>query len=152
MGTTAFLIVRTGSRTCALPLSAVRETFRTLPAKNFAGLPDYLWGVCRVRGEPVPVADLGRLLGDAAGQPRRLVSLTLPATGRRLAVAVEAVVGVHDVDDGSLVKMPPILASMRADAVSWIGFHDSELLLVLDAARLVPEDAWDACSFPGEDR
>jgi chemotaxis signal transduction protein len=57
---------------------------------------------------------------------------------RRVALAVAQVLGIRTLDSGPL---PPLL---RADALLAIGTLDSELLLVLNSARLIPDEAWEA--------
>jgi hypothetical protein len=40
--------------------------------------------------------------------------------------------------------MPPLVKTAHADAVSAIGALDAELLVVLESARMLPDDAWAA--------
>ena len=136
------LLVRTGRTTCALPLSTVVETMRPLPTSPLAGMPPFVVGGAVIRGEPVPVVDLGALVaGVAAPDPRRFVLLRC---GERLAaLAADAVIGVArlapDASAGASV-----LSGAGSGAVESLGALDGELLLVLRAARLVPEGAWEA--------
>jgi purine-binding chemotaxis protein CheW len=96
-----------------------------------------------IRGVPVPVVDAGALLeaGDSP-KPTRFVSVR---TGQRhVVLAVEEVLGVRDLSAVSLQKFPPLLGEARAGVISAIGALDSALLLVLQAARIVPEAVWGA--------
>jgi purine-binding chemotaxis protein CheW len=43
-----------------------------------------------------------------------------------------------------LADIPPLLGETGADLVSVIGALDAKLLLVLEAARLVPDSVWNA--------
>lgn len=135
------LLIRSALHLCALPLPAVRETVRMLPCLSLPGAPDYVLGLSRVRGRAVAVVDLGRLMGESGGAPRRLVSLR--AGDRSLALAVEDVIGIRPVEAGTFSELPSLLRSCRVESVVSIGEHDQELLLVLDAARLVPAEHWE---------
>lgn len=92
-------------------------------------------------GPPTPVIDAGRLLGlIGLPSPARFVSLRLG--DRTAALAVDAVLDVRSLPAGTVADIPPLLREAGADLVSAIGALDTELLLVLEAARLVPESIW----------
>lgn len=137
------LVVRSSSHLCALPLSAVRETLRPLPCHELPEMPDYVLGLSRIRGQTVPVVDLGRILDGpgANGRAGRFVSLRLG--DRSVALAVEAVIDVLEVEASTLSTLPALLSSSDADIVQSIGHRDQQLLLVLDAGRIVPAQLWD---------
>lgn len=82
--------------------------------------------------------------GDPA-QHRRLI--TLRAGQRQVALAVEEVLGVRQLPPGQ--ALPPLLGEASADLVNAIGSLDSELLLVLRSARLVPDALWPALQSAG---
>jgi purine-binding chemotaxis protein CheW len=134
------VISRVGERHCALPLAHVVETMRLGPLEPIGGAPPYVLGVATIRGELVPVVDLAQLLGIGGAQPARLV--TIDVDNRRVALAVDAVIGVREIDDEAH-HLPPLLRDAGADVVASVARLDGQLLLVLQAARLVPDDIWD---------
>lgn len=133
------LICRVAGRSCALPLQSVIETMRPLPVRPVAGAPDFVLGLSIVRGEPVPVVHAARLLAGIAHPPTRYVSVRVGE--RRAILAVDEVVGVSELQPDALSSLPPLLGSRR-EVVTQLGTLDKELLCVLDAARLVPDDVW----------
>lgn len=136
------LLVRSGSRLCAIPLHHVVETLRPLPVESLAGAPPFLRGLAVIRGEAVPVVDLGFLLGAGqAAETGRFVTLTVG--DRRIALAVEAVLGLRELDASDLSETPPLLQELDPDLVEAVGALDGQLLLVLRGARLVPEKVWE---------
>ncbi|MES2105809.1 MAG: chemotaxis protein CheW [Pseudomonadota bacterium] len=147
--TASFLICRDDGRLCAFALADVIETMRPLPAHSLQGTPAFLLGVALIRGAMLPVISLARLFGDAGAatgtapiplERRRYVTLRL---GRRhIAVAVQEVLGVRPLDDETLAAMPALLHEVGTDTISTISVLDTELLLVLKAAHLVPEPVW----------
>jgi purine-binding chemotaxis protein CheW len=123
-----------------LPLRDVVETMRPLPVAPLAGAAPFVRGLSLIRGTPVPVLDLGAMLfGSEPPSPTRFVTLRLEA--RRVALALEAVLGVRAFP-GTLASLPPLLVDASSEAVSAIGSLDAELLLVLEATRLVPDSLW----------
>ncbi len=134
----AVLVVRAGGHDCGLPVEHVVETFRPLPVDPLGEAPFFVLGLARVRGEATPVLDLARLLNANAEAPfLRYVSLRVE--GRRVALAVESVGGLRELDPEQLGSLPPLL-SQAAPAVEALGVLDQGLLLVLRAAKLLPPE------------
>jgi purine-binding chemotaxis protein CheW len=150
-----FLLCRIGSRIGALALKDVRETMRPLPIEPLTGMPSFVLGVAIVRGFPAPVVDAGRLLDPfaspstpiIASSSARFVSLKLGK--RTAALAVDAVLDIRPLAVGILADIPPLLREAGAEQMAAIGALDSQLLFVLEAARLVPESVWSAIKAAG---
>jgi purine-binding chemotaxis protein CheW len=97
-------------------------------------------GLAIVRGSPTPVIDAGRLLGASASTPARFISLKMEE--RAAVLAVDAVLDIRVLPKGILVDTPPLLREADQHLVSVIGALDAELLVVLEAARLLPDSVW----------
>lgn len=138
----SWLLCRVRSRFCAIPIESVIETSRPLSIAPVAGSPAYVLGLSVVRGEPVPVIDAAQLLSMQAGEPTRFVMVR--AGDRRIALAVDGVLGIRDIPVESLRQLPPLLGAAQSDVIAAIGTVDAELLLVLRSARIVPEETWQA--------
>lgn len=131
------LVSRVCGRLCALPLEHVSETMRPLPVDPVAGVPPPVRGVAIIRGAPVPVVDLAWLLAGGESHATRFV--TLDVGTRRVALAVDAVLGVRPIPADALGELPPLLRDGDADAIAAIGALDSQLIVALRSARLLPE-------------
>lgn len=131
------LICRVQTRLCALPMQHVVEIMRPLPIEAMAGAPAFVRGLIVLRGEPVPVVEAARLICHATSRPGRFVSLVVGE--RRVVLAVDQVIGVRHVSADTLHALPPLLGDAGADYVDAIGLLDEQLLLILRAARLLPE-------------
>jgi purine-binding chemotaxis protein CheW len=135
------LILRVGSRLCAVPLAQVVETMRLLPIKSIAGVPGYVRGLSIIRGEPVPVIDAALLLGNETAPAARLVTIR---TGARIvALAVDAVEGVIEIGAAKRSELPPLMRQAAADTIAEVGMLDAELLLLLRTARILPQSLFD---------
>lgn len=144
------LVVTLGSRrACAIPLSHVVEILRPLPIEPIVGAARFLRGVSLIRGTPTPVVDLASLLGgEATLSCGRFVTLKLGP--RRVALGVESVVGVRELDTTTMAELPPLLRDGAGDLLEAIDARDSELLFVLRATRLIPDDLWQALAAAPE--
>jgi purine-binding chemotaxis protein CheW len=132
------LLCRAGTLLCALPVDQIAVTMRLLPIEPVAGTPPYLRGLAVIRGVPVPVVDLGSIIGGVLTQPQRLVTAR---TGERtVALAVDEVIGVMPIAADQAEALPPLLRGAASEAISAIGVLDAELVLFLRGSRIVPDD------------
>ena len=138
------LLVRVGRQLCALPLQHIAETMRPQPVREIAGVPRFVRGVAVIRGIPVPVVDAASALcgGEPSSHVTRFVALK--TADRRVALAVDQVVGVRQIDRQHLSELPPLLSAASEQAVSAIGTLDGELLMVLRSGKFVPDVVWTA--------
>jgi purine-binding chemotaxis protein CheW len=126
---------------------------RPLPIEPLAGAPAFVLGLAIVRGFPIPVVDADRLLGSSGSSstplispsPARFISLKLGV--RSAVLSVDAVLEIRSLPAGMLANIQPLLGEAGADLVSVIGALDAKLLLVLEAARLVPDSVWNAINL-----
>lgn len=139
-GSSSSLLCRVRDVLCALPLENVEETMRPLPVEPIAGVPSFVQGLAVIRGVPIPVVDAASILSGDASHPTRFV--TVKTGTRRIALAVDAVVGIIEIPPDAVDVLPPLFQSHGLDAISAIGVLDADLLLVLRSTRLVPDDVW----------
>jgi purine-binding chemotaxis protein CheW len=126
-----------------VPVEHLIETMRPLPVAGLPSAPPFVRGVARIRGAAVPVVDVGTLLGEAEpAASGRFV--TVKAGDRPVALAVEAVLGLRTLPGASFGVLPPLLGQAEAGVVGALGALDGELLVVLNAARSVPDPVWRA--------
>jgi purine-binding chemotaxis protein CheW len=139
-----FLLCRAASWHLAIPIEHVIETMRALPLAPVAGTPRFMLGIAVIRGDPLPVVDAARLFGAELSRARRWVAMR--AAERRIALAVDDVVGVRAVTRERCRELPPVLRHADSAVIAALGALDDELLVVLASARIVPESTWVAIS------
>src|SRR3712207_1576586 len=89
----ASLVFRAGSLLCALHLDEVAETMRPLDTRPLAGSPPWVRGISVLRGVPVPVIDVARLL---TGEPAEIARFVAVRTERGpVALATGEVSGIR---------------------------------------------------------
>jgi purine-binding chemotaxis protein CheW len=142
------LVCRVRDLRVAIDLAFISETMRPLSVSAVAGMPSFVAGLAVVRGVPTVVVDAGALLASA-GAPAWTRFVALRSTAGPVVLAVEAVVGVRALDVASLRALPPLLGLAHTETVAAIGVRDRELLVLLDAARVVPDAVWTALERVG---
>ena len=143
------LLVRAGTRRCALRAADVLETMRPLPVTPVGDGPGFALGAAVIRGRPTPVVDLARLLGEGgegAGEIARFVCLRVAE--RRVALAVAEVIDLRPLSASALEGLPPLLSG-NPRAIEALGALDDRLLLLLESARILPGDYWERMESRG---
>lgn len=131
------LVVLGGGHRVGLPIRYVRETMRPRPLMPFRDAPPHVLGMSVIRGASVPVVALGALIGEATVSNNFLRFVTLEVEGRAVALAVESVVDVISIRAEELSSLSPLLARAAGGVVEALSVLDAELLLVLQAARVL---------------
>jgi purine-binding chemotaxis protein CheW len=116
-------------------------------------MPPFVLGVAIVRGFPAPIVDALRLLHPVASPTPPMISpsarfISLKLGERTAVLAVDAVLDIRPLAAGILADIPPLLREAGAERMAMIGALDTQLLFVLEAARLVPESVWSAIRPP----
>lgn len=134
------LVLKARGRLCALPLTHAHATMRPLPVKPFSGGPAFVQGLAIIGGHPVPVVDLGALLGEGGPfNPTRFVTVKV-GDGRLVALAVEGVDGVTDLDTADVAQLPPLLSTVSEQLAQTVSIVDQGFFTVLDATRLMSDE------------
>ena len=107
-----------------------------------AGTPGFVRGVSVIRGVPTPVVDLKALLENSDNSPSYGRFVTLKYDARRVVIGVDSVVGLRNLDSAQLGELPSLLRDVTAGLIESFGTLDAQLLLVLRAARIVPDEVW----------
>jgi purine-binding chemotaxis protein CheW len=115
---------------------------RPLPIESVAGTPGFVRGVSVIRGVPTPVVDLKALLESCENSPSYGRFVALKCDARRLVIGVDSVVGLRNLDSAQLGELPPLLRDVAIDLIESFGTLDAQLLLVLRAGRIVPDEVW----------
>jgi purine-binding chemotaxis protein CheW len=97
-------------------------------------------GVAIIRGIPTPVIDLGAVLSTPNDLAERFV--TVRAGDKQVAVSVNAVLGVCDLDTIMIHELPPLLQGAAKEIVEMIGTLDEQVLMILRAGWELPDEVW----------
>jgi purine-binding chemotaxis protein CheW len=141
-GRLSAILVVAGSQICAVPLVNVIEVFRPLPIQPMPTLPSFVLGLSLIRGNPTPVVQLSSLIEAKRPQKnRRFVLLRIDP--RPIALAVEEVLKICDLELSQFIALPQLLHDPRSEATSMIGRMDQQLLVLLQATRFISQEIWE---------
>jgi len=121
----------------AFDILQVERILRYAAPARVPNAPDYLEGIVRFEGAPVPVVDLRkRLQLDAPVRDETRV-IVLNLESERIGVMVDAVREVLRVDAGVISAPPPLVRGLAAAYVAGIIVHEDRTIVLLNARRLL---------------
>jgi purine-binding chemotaxis protein CheW len=137
------VIFTVGKQEFALPITVVREIIPWTAPTVVPEAPPTVEGVIEVRGEILPVVDLGRRFGLARRKTEggaRIIILEL--AGQTAGWIVDDVVAVETAAAGAVAPPSPLLANLgglAGDAVvdGILKLGEQRLVVLLDAARVL---------------
>lgn len=127
------LVLRLGDARFGLWIDEVLEIVRTPPISRLPLPSAEVPGVTSVRGDVIPVLDLGvRLLGAPAARPGRLVIVRHEPTGALVALLVDGAEALISIEPTAL-RDPPAAAQARlpAELVTGVVTHNDMVVTVL---------------------
>lgn len=118
------IAVQVGGARYAVPLDEVQEVIAMRPLTRVFHAPPAIAGVTSLRGDVLPVLDLGTLLGalhSGVGAEARIV-VVREATGarRRAGLAVDELAGLRDVPPEGLAPTPSTLIDPARELIAGV--------------------------------
>jgi purine-binding chemotaxis protein CheW len=138
------LVFRAGPLLCALRLDEVIETMRPLVTHPLAGTPDFVAGICIMRGAPTLVVDVATLLGGAEAETSRFIAVR--TEHGPVAFATGPIHGVLPVAADTSRRHEALLGDAPARLVAAVGTIDAEPVLLIQSMRLLPDEVWAAAA------
>ena len=136
-----FVVFRAAGELYALPLESVREVVNAAPRRGIPSPPaPWVVGLASIRGELMPVVDLGVRMGFTEAAPAESGVLLVVEAKRRANVKAErAAVAVERVDKLAEPEVLTPAPSYAGDAAQAIFERGDDLIMVLKPGALIPE-------------
>jgi purine-binding chemotaxis protein CheW len=136
----SFVFFTAAAQTLAILAADAVQVLRMAAPTPVPGAPPFVRGLLNVHGAVLLVLDAGARLGAPAAPLRPGAHLLVAsAGGRRLALAVDRVLGVREVDDAA-VEVPPATAPQGLVAAA-VRVDDGLVLVHRPAAWLAEAEA-----------
>jgi chemotaxis signal transduction protein len=139
-----YLTLKLGGEDYAVPLLSVREIIRPIPFTRIPLQAPHVLGVINLRGQVIPVADLGILFncGKVKSDDPRVVVLEfgLNGTPEYFGVQIDAVQEVTAITAEQIEPPPSVANQSRDRAVVGLAKVQDRVVILLDLQRvLLPE-------------
>lgn len=135
--TTGYVTARVGSQLFGLPIASVREVFVPGRMTRVPLVSRDIAGVLNLRGRVVTVIDMHARLGVGGERAALPKAVGVDQRGESYALLVDTLGEVLRLRDSCLEATPVNLDSRLARVASGVHRLDDELMVVLDAGRLL---------------
>ena len=137
---TAHVVFHLGSRTMAIPLAAVSEIARPPKVTRLPHVPAWVLGIANLRGDIVSMLDLEGFLSGHVGRSshdQRMLALRPAGDEVRTAVLVDSVDGIQAFEDARIARVTRGYDAAVAPYARGLYQVEDDLVVVLDADRLL---------------
>ena len=129
---------RIGHETFGLPISLVHEIVRPPEITNVPHAPEYVEGVMNLRGRIVPVIDLRRRFGGAAGEnSRKNRVLIVDVESKAVGLIVDSASEVLKISDAQIEPPPDVFTTAATSYVTGVAKHQGRLIILVDLNRIL---------------
>lgn len=137
-----YLAFALGASRYGLAIDQVVELRRDDPLTTLANAPPALKGVTNLRGNIVPILDLGLALGGAAAvEGAHSAVIILRSGGHLLGVVVDSVLDVVALRPDQIRPSPMLGERRLADYLSGVATHDERMLLLIELPQALVQTA-----------
>lgn len=137
---TAHVVFRLGPRAMAIPLGAVSEIARPPKTTRLPHVPAWVIGIANLRGDIVSILDLEGFISGKTGRStheQRMLALRPAGDDVRTAVLVDSVDGIQAFEDARIARVTRGFDAEIAPYARGLYQLEDELVVVLDADRLL---------------
>lgn len=132
-----------GQKLYGADIYTVREIIRDPKIESVEAGPEFVSGIAQLRGEMIPIIDLGYCLGksQAADAGNRQWVLIANSSGMNVGYVVDSVSRILKISADTIMPAPElILAGLRSQYIRGVCNTEKGLLIVLDLDRLLVDD------------
>ncbi|MCO6381914.1 MAG: purine-binding chemotaxis protein CheW [Vannielia sp.] len=128
-----------GTQEYSIDIISVREIRSWTEATPLPHAPPYVRGVINLRGTVLPIIDLAKRLGIAAGEKNdRNVIVVVQSGDDTVGLLVDAVSDIFAVSEAELQAPPDMSSDGSLKCVRALTIHEERMLRVLDLAAVLP--------------
>jgi purine-binding chemotaxis protein CheW len=139
---TQYLTFSVADERLAMSISAVKEIIETPQVTRVPMTPDYIRGVINLRGNVVPVIDLGARLGRGALVLTKrscivLVEVTVGEESHVLGMLVDEVKNILDIPPEDVKPPPEFGSEIRTDFIEAMGRVEDVFVIILSVDHVL---------------
>ncbi len=143
--TKQYLTFQLGDEVFGIDVSHVREILEFTRVTRVPGMPDYMRGVINLRGNVVPVLDMGLKFGLSATEKTVntcvvVMEVLFEDENTVIGALVDSVQEVFELEPQQIEAPPRIGAQLDTEFIKGMGKKDEQFVILLDADRVFSND------------
>jgi purine-binding chemotaxis protein CheW len=134
---------RIGQRLFGTSILNVREILRDPKIDSIDGVPEFVRGVVRIRGQVLPIVNLGSILGfKMSPRDNEKLWVLIAQTGKRnFGYIVDAVMPIIRIRKNAILPAPElILSGLRSKYIKGVCETDKGLIVIMDLENMLLDD------------
>jgi len=126
-------------------IAAVREIMRMQEITEVPRAPEFVEGVINLRGNVVPIVELGQRLGHSAKERDKETRIVvMDIAGHDIGMIVDKVSEVLRIPGDSIEPPSSVITTADSDYLMGIAKLEKRLIILLDARRVLTDETTDA--------
>ena len=117
-------------------VQSIEKDLNVVPVPNSQS---YIKGIVNMRNEVIPVYSLARKFGNEQ-EATAESSIIISSGGLKLALEVDEVLEINDIDESHILPMPSMLVKADTQYLDRVANVDGKLILLLDVEKLLSDD------------
>jgi purine-binding chemotaxis protein CheW len=137
------VVFRLGKEMYGVDINLVQSIEKNLNVVPVPNSQTYIKGIVNMRSEVIPVYSLAKKFGkenDATAESTIIINLG----DIKLALEVDEVLEIHDIDAEHIVTMPHMLIKQDTQYLDRVANVDGKLIMLLDVEKLLTDDEADS--------
>lgn len=138
------VVFQLGESRYAIPIANVLEIQRVPSITALPNVPDWIQGVCNLRGEIISIVDLRAFLSMEAqdfGPSRRIIVTKSLVQDVTTGLVVDAVIGMRNLPSSGVRQPTSAIDDPISPYLRGVSEYDQQLIAVIDLERLFASDA-----------
>lgn len=133
------VVFRLGNEMYGVDINLVQSIEKDLNVVPVPNSQAYIRGIVNMRSEVIPVYSLAKKFGKAQDSTADS-TIIISYAGLKLALEVDEVLEINDIDDSQIVAMPSMLVKQETQYLDRVANVDGKLILLLDVEKLLSDD------------
>lgn len=133
------VVFRLGNEMYGVDINLVQSIEKDLNVVPVPNSRSYIKGIINMRNEVIPVFSLARKFGRAEESTAESM-IIIHSAGLKLALEVDEVLEINDIDREQIVDMPGILVNQDTLYLDRVANVNRKLIVLLDVTKLLTED------------
>ena len=134
-----FAVFRLGEEDFGITIDKVVEILKAQKIYSIPELPEFFSGVINVRGEVIPLIDLGLRFG-LRGASRKGRIITVRFEDEKLGILVDEIDEIVALSPEDITPPPMIFKGLRTEYLTGLGKKDERIIIMLNLDRLLTSE------------
>lgn len=133
------VVFRLGNEMYGVDINLVQSIEKNLNVVPVPNSQAYIKGIVNMRSEVIPVYSLTKKFGKAQESVAESM-IIIGAAGLKLALEVDEVLEINDIDESHIVDMPSMLVKEDTQYLDRVANVNGKLIVLLDVEHLLTDE------------